>query len=182
VALGGFSGKIRRKYTIQAVKGGAFTVAETFKEDEAYPTYEYAPPRNIFSGANWFYWVAILSVLNSFIVWYLTIPNLPFALGVTQWADGTSGHMNSEGWFPPLRIAGLLLNVLIAGVFAIFGYLAKRGSDLAFVVGMFLYICDGMLLIGLRDVFGSLFHLIPLFFIFKGLLASRHLRENATSY
>ena len=157
-------------------------VPETFEDDEAYPNYEYAPPRHIFSGANWFYWVAILSLLNTFIVWYFNNGNTPLALGATQWTDGTTGHMNADGWFPPLRMAGILTDILIAGVFAMFGYLAKRGSDFAFVLGMFLYVCDAMLSIGLRDVFGSMFHLIPLFFMFKGLLASRHLRENATSY
>ncbi|MCA1607841.1 MAG: hypothetical protein LC730_00050 [Acidobacteria bacterium] len=146
------------------------------------PPEEYAPSSNIFSGANWFYWVAILSAINTLIIFFFNIPNLFFALGTTQWLDGTTGTMNREGWYPPLQITGLLLDLLIAAVFAGFGYLAKKGSDVAFVIGIFFYIVDGLLAIGLRDFFGSFFHLIPLFFMFKGLLASRHLRENATSY
>ena len=75
-----------------------------------------------------------------------------------------------------------MLDILIALAFAGFGWFAKRGSDLAFVVGMFLYVVDAMLSIGLRDFWGFGFHLIALFLIFKGLLASRHARENAISY
>lgn len=157
-------------------------MAESFRDDEAYPTYQYAPRLNIFTGANWFYWVAVLSLLNTFIIWYFNIPNLPFALGITEWVDGTTGHLNAEGWYPPIQTTGLLLDILIAAAFAAFGYIAKRGSDFAFVLGMFIYVCDALLALGLKDFFGFAFHFIPLFLMFKGLLASRHLRENATSY
>jgi hypothetical protein len=46
---------------------------------------------------------------------------------------------------------------------------------------MFLYLIDAFLSIGVRDFFGFGVHLIGLFFLFKGLLASRHIRENAVS-
>jgi hypothetical protein len=49
------------------------------------------------------------------------------------------------------------------------------------VLGIFLYVIDAMLTIGLREFFGFGVHLIALFFLIKGLLASRHIRENAVS-
>jgi hypothetical protein len=49
------------------------------------------------------------------------------------------------------------------------------------VLGIFLYTIDAFLTIGLRDFFGFGVHLIALFFLVKGLLASRHIRENAIS-
>ena len=39
-----------------------------------------------------------------------------------------------------------------------------------------------LLSLGLKDFFGFSFHLVGFFFLFRGLLASRHVRENATSY
>lgn len=143
---------------------------------------EYAPPRNIYIGADVFFVLAALSIINSLIVFFVGTQNLPFAFAFTQWIDGTTGPMTAEGWNPPLQVGKLLLDILIALAFAVFGWLARRGSDLAFVVGMFLYVIDAMLSIGLRDFWGFGFHLIALFFIFKGLLASRHARENAISY
>ena len=131
---------------------------------------------SILHGANWFFWLSILSVINSLLVYQYHLPNLPIALGITQWLDGTSAGLN-----PTMTTSSLLLNILIAGVLAGFGLLARRGSDLAFVVGIFLYIVDSMLAIGLRDIFGFSVHLIGLFFLVKGLLASRHVRENAVS-
>lgn len=131
---------------------------------------------SILHGANWFYWLAILSAINSLIVYQYQIPNLPIALAITQWLDGTHTGIN-----PTMTTSALVVNLFIAGVFALFGYFARRGSDFAFVLGIFLYIVDAMLAIGLRDIFGFSVHLIGLFFLVKGLLASRHVRENAVS-
>ena len=131
---------------------------------------------SILHGANWFFWLAILSVINTLIVYQYQTPNTPIALAITQWLDGTSGGLS-----PTMSTRSLVINLLIAGALAVFGLLARRGSDLAFVLGIFLYAVDAMLAIGLRDVFGFGVHLIGLFFLFKGLLASRHVRENAVS-
>jgi hypothetical protein len=135
-----------------------------------------------YAGANWFFWLAILSALNSLVIYFVGIRNTPFAFGITQWIDGTTGPLTSEGWSPPLHTEGLIGNLLIAAAFAGFGYFARRGNDVAFLLGIFLYVVDAMLSIGLRDFFGFSFHLVGFFFLFRGLLASRHVRENATSY
>lgn len=133
---------------------------------------------SILHGANWFFWLAILSLINTLLVFYYGLPNLPFALGITQWLDGTMGFGRSG---VAMTTSALLVNILVAGVLAMFGLLARRGSDVAFVVGIFLYAIDAMLAIGLRDFFAFGVHLIGLFFLVKGLLASRHIRENAVS-
>ena len=131
---------------------------------------------SILHGANWFFWLAILSVINSLIVYRYNTPNSPVALAITQWLDGTAGGFNTS-----MSTNSLIINILIAGVLVFFGLMARRGSDLAFVVGIFLYVVDAILMIGLRDLFGFSVHLIGLFFLVKGLLASRHVRENAVS-
>ena len=131
---------------------------------------------SVLHSADWFFWLAILSVINSLIVYYYQIPNTPIALGITQWVDGTSKGFNAS-----MSSSALAINILIAGVLAMFGFLARRGNDFAFVLGIFLYLVDAMLAIGVRDFFGFGVHLIALFFLVKGLLASRHIRENAVS-
>ena len=131
---------------------------------------------SVLHGADWFIWLAILSVINSLIVYIYNIPNTPIALGITQWVDGTTTAFNST-----MTTSGLAINLLIAGALAMFGLLARRGSDIAFVVGIFLYVIDAFLMIGMKDFFGFGVHLLGLFFLVKGLLASRHIRENAVS-
>ena len=132
-------------------------------------------------GANWFIWLAVLSVINSLLVYYLEIKNTPFALGITQWLDGTAGGWNNALSGVALTESALATNILVALALAAFGFLARRGSDFAFVLGMFLYVVDALLVLGLKDFFGFAFHIFALFFLFKGLLASRHVRENAIS-
>jgi hypothetical protein len=131
---------------------------------------------SVLHGADWFFWIAILSLINSLIVFYYQTPNTPLALGITRWLDGTTSGFNAS-----MTTGGLITNLFVAAVLAVFGLLSRRGSDIAFVVGIFLYIIDAMLVIGLRDFFGFGVHLIALFFLVKGLLASRHIRENAVS-
>ncbi len=131
---------------------------------------------SVLHSADWFFWLALLSVINSLLVYFYNIPNTPVALGVTQWLDGTNGGIGSAmtpGW--------LVINILIAGGLAMFGLLARKGSDIAFVIGIFIYVIDAFLMIGVKDLFGFGVHLVGIFFLFKGLLASRHLRENAVS-
>lgn len=138
--------------------------------------------KTAYAGANWFFWLAGLSVLNSLAVYFVGISNGPFALGITQWVDGTIGPLTPQAYTPPLSTFGLVINILIAAAFAGFGYLARRGNDVAFLIGIFLYVIDALLSLGLRDFWGFSFHLVGFFFLFRGLLASRHVRENATSY
>ena len=129
-------------------------------------------------GANWFYWVAILAVLNSIIVWYFGVPSQFFGLGVTQYVDA---HMVAAGP-ESQRLTGLALNAGIAVVLAAFGFLTRKGGDFAFILGMFLYFFDSIVALGYRDFFGFGFHMFALFFMFKGLLASRRRYDPSVDY
>lgn len=144
-------------------------------------TIQYSPREAKIGGAHWFYWLAAASVLNSLVVYFLHLPNSMVAFGLTRWIDGTNGPLSAEGYTPPLYLGALLINILIALVFAAFGYFAERGKDNIYALGILLYTIDAILIIGFRDLFGFSFHLVGLYFLTRGLLASRHLRENATT-
>lgn len=133
------------------------------------PTDEAYKMRQMRLGANWFFWVAIASVVNSFIVFYFSIPNLFFGLGMNHYIDN---HFTFDG-LGGRSATGLAMNLGVAAILACFGFLTRRGGDVAFILGMFLYFFDAVVTLGYRDVFGFSFHLFALFFMFKGLLASR---------
>lgn len=145
---------------------------DIFDDDSA----RHVTKTSVVHGADWFFWLAVLSIINTLLVYFYRIPNTPVALGLTQWVDGTHGGITST-----MTPSAFITNILIAAALAMFGLLARRGSDLAFVVGIFLYVIDAFLSIGVRDFWGFGVHLIALFFLGKGLLASRHIRENAVS-
>lgn len=120
-------------------------------------------------GANWFFWIAALSVVNSLIVNFWPSVYTPFGLGATQSVGLAINQASSE----MMRWLGLAFNLLFAAFFAMFGYFGRRGSDMAFIVGMFLYFMDALLVLSYRDIFAFAFHILALFFMFKGLLANR---------
>ena len=120
-------------------------------------------------GANWFLWISIASVVHSLIVYFFTTPGMSFGLGMNHYVDNNVTLSGFEG----KNAGGLLINLGIAGIFAAFGYLARQGNDPAFIVGMFLYVFDLVMVLGYSDYWGAAIHFIVLFFLFKGLLASR---------
>lgn len=120
-------------------------------------------------GANWFYWVAILAAAASLIYHFADFATHLVGLGVSQYVDANAAAsgLASQKW------GALLISLGFAGTLAAFGYFARKGNDLAFILGMFLYFFDAVVLLGYREFFAFGFHLFALFFIAKGLLASR---------
>ena len=133
------------------------------------PTGEAYKMRAMRLGANWFFWVAILAVFDMLLVFYSGLPNFFWGLGVTHYVDSTITNAGGAQH----SVEGLAVNLAIAGILFGFGYLARKGSDFFFILGMFLYIVDAIVLLGYRDLFAFCFHIFALFFMFKGLLASR---------
>ena len=65
-------------------------------------------------------------------------------------------------------LTALIMNLMIAGVLAAFGYFARQGQKWAFLVGMILYAGDGVLLVMDSQIRGIVLHGLVLFFIFRG--------------
>jgi hypothetical protein len=134
-------------------------------------------PADVTRGANWFFWIAILSVIASAITYfgntYLSFLNF----GVAQLIYGAPvGWINVET-APYTPMTALIINIVIAVFFAVFGYFARNRSSWAFLIGFFLYMFDSLITIGLRDLLGFAFHMLVIFFIFKGLVATRRLYQ-----
>lgn len=132
------------------------------------PVSETSKVRDMRLGANWFLWVSILSVFNTILVTFFNVGNILIGLGMTRYVEANIGAAGgSQRW------AAFAINLGIAWLLAAFGYLTRKGNDVAFILGMFLYFTDAVVTLGYRDFFGFGFHLFALFFMFKGLLASR---------
>jgi hypothetical protein len=115
------------------------------------------------SGGSWFYWVAALSLLNSIAASRI---RFVIGLGFTQVVDhelrGSSG-------------VALLVDLLIAGLFILFGVFATKGHRWAFILGMILFALDGLIFLLGPDWLGIGFHLFVLYCLFRGFTACRHL-------
>ncbi|MDQ2805857.1 MAG: hypothetical protein M3Z04_02870 [Chloroflexota bacterium] len=121
-------------------------------------------------GANWFYWIAGLSLVN-LVVQTLGIGlSLAFGLGITLLFDAIGRNAGGT-----IQIVALVGDVIVAGIFVLFGYLANQRQTWAFAVGMALYALDAVLLLVLRSWIGAAVHAYALYIMFNGLRANLQL-------
>ena len=106
--------------------------------------------RAIKNGANWFYWIAGLSLINSAIALSGSGMRFILGLGVTQIIDGVAQGLDSGAG---LAVA-VVLDLLAAAVFVFFGLFANKRFTWSFIAGMILYTMDGMIFLVFRDWFG----------------------------
>jgi hypothetical protein len=133
------------------------------------------------SGANWFYWVAGLSAVNSIINFFEMQWNFAVGLGITQLFDGLGMYLRSEGSPYSVLAAVLAASLVVSGLFFVIGVFANRRIVSAFVIGIILYGLDSVLMLLVGDILGIIIHAIALFFIVRGFLAARQLlRSNTT--
>ena len=133
------------------------------------------------SGANWFFWIAGLSVVNSLITMFSDSGGgFVIGLGITQIIDAI-GVMLSEEIGSAGRIAALMLNIIPVGVFVVFGVFAGRRQLWAFIVGLVIYGLDGLLFLLVRDWWSIGFHTFALVCVYGGFKACRRLGEMVTS-
>jgi hypothetical protein len=132
----------------------------------------------VLAGANWFIWIAGLSLVNS--VLFIAGSNWSFflGLGATRFVDdfgdivitGTNGH-----------VLALAVDIVIAGIFVGLGLVSRNGALWSFIVGTVLLVLDALLLAAVTDWGAVAFHGLALFFVIRGLQASRRLTALRTA-
>ena len=128
-------------------------------------------------GANWFFWIAGLSLLNSIV--YALGGGFTFVvgLGATQMIDALALIlMDQLGPSTILRVAAFGLDVLAAGIYVVFGLLARR-HKVGYIIGMVVYALDMLIFVWARDYLSILFHLYALYGLFRGLQAFKRAHQ-----
>jgi len=126
------------------------------------------------AGANWFYWIAGLTVITSLITlggggWRFLI-----SLGTTQVIDGIAEALATQ-LGGAAKVVGLVLDLIVTGLFVMFGWLANQKHLWAYIVGMIAFGLDGLLSLLGADWIGVGAHAFVLFFLFRGLQHGRSL-------
>jgi hypothetical protein len=132
------------------------------------------------NGANWFYWLAGLSLANSVVALLGANFVLIFGLGFTQIVDAIVAGVAQER--PELTqlvvLVGLGVTIVSSGFFALLGWYANQKRQWAFILGLVLYALDA----GLALLFGAYlslaFHAWVLLALFQGLKALGKLRTD----
>jgi hypothetical protein len=131
------------------------------------------------SGSKWFYAIAGLSLINSVI--YLAHSNVTFVvgLGITQIADGFAmgigkDHPEAAGVFNAIAF---VFAAMFSGIFALFGWFAAKKHSWAFIVGMILYVLDGLIFLLVKDWLSMGFHGFAFICILNGYLNLKKLNQ-----
>ncbi len=126
------------------------------------------------SGANWFYWIAGLSLVNALVSaagssWGFAI-GLGASLVLTEIAKAYSAD-------PEVAKSVVMLlwlaNIASIGFIALCGWLARRPSTVMFMVGMVVFALDTLIFVMVKDWLGVIFHGVALFYLAKGFMAAR---------
>lgn len=128
--------------------------------------------QNLQSSAKWFYWIAGLSVVNTLIFFFDGGVSFIVGLGITQLIEGVVYEASIN-----VRLIALVIEVLISGMFAIFGYFAFKREMWAFAVGMTLYLMDGLIFLLVNDWLSIGFHAFVLFSLFAGVRSLKKIKE-----
>jgi hypothetical protein len=95
-----------------------------------------------------------------------------FGLGISLIIGAIGHELGSIG----IGIA-LVVNLLISGAFALFGYFGNRYHLWPFIVGGFFYGLDGLIFLLAGDWLGVIIHVAIFCFLVKGALATRGIGE-----
>jgi hypothetical protein len=120
------------------------------------------------NGANWFFWIAAMSLINSMVVFFGGQWGFVIGLGLTQVIDAL---LASQG----PSVVGPLLTAGVAGVFVACGHFAREGRRAAFIGGMVLYVLDSLIFVVVRDYLAIAFHGFALYCLIKGMHAKDQL-------
>ena len=131
------------------------------------------------SGANNFFWITGLSLVNTII--YVMGGSITFVmgLGITQVVDGFTRGLGADGGSSSVVISfvGLAIDAAIAGMFILFGILARKRNRLVLVFGAILYIMDALIFVYVQDWYGALFHALMLIGLWNGYKAMGELEK-----
>lgn len=133
---------------------------------------ELAVEKRVKSGADWFFWIAGLTAVNTISVMSGSDWSFILGLGITQVFDVIGSGMGSIG-----TAVAIVLDLLVIGLFVLFGIFARKQHAWAFLVGMVLYGLDAGISLFVQDWLSLGFHGFALFCIFSGYKASRELKQ-----
>jgi len=120
------------------------------------------PPEKAYkNAANTLYWIAGLSLVNSLVFNLGGGFKFVMGLGITQLVDVLAYLIVQEQ--PDAKsiflVITLVIDTVLCGVIALFGYLTSKNKDWPLIAGVVLYIFDTFLIFSFKDWVGFGFHL-----------------------
>lgn len=132
------------------------------------------------TGAQWFWAIAVLSLLNSLIIIAGMQWSFIVGLAITQLVDGVAAALAASVDPRPaavFTIIAVMFDVGVVAMFGLFGWLARKGYIWSFYVGMALYGVDGLIFLVIGDWLSLGFHVFALWGMWRGCRALAQLKR-----
>lgn len=115
-------------------------------------------------GVSWFFWIAALSAINTALYWIGSDTSFLVGLGITQFIDAIATQIRTDlgSGSEIITVVAIVLDFFFAGIFVIFGILGRKRKLWAIIVGMVLYLLDGIFIFALQVYTSGIFHIIAL--------------------
>ncbi len=118
------------------------------------------------SGVHWFYWIAGLTLVTSVISLAGGGWRFFLSLGITQLVDAIAVEL-SASLGNATKVIAIVLDIFAIAVFATAGWLAGKRHLWAYVVGMVLFLLDGVVSLVFGDWLGVIVHAVVLVVMFR---------------
>ncbi len=135
-------------------------------------------------GANWFFWVAGLSLVNSVVVHTGGDRYFVVGMGTTLMVDFIVKAIaeHSPDISTILKLVAFGFDIVVALIACTFGWFARKGYVVVYGLGMLLYLLDGLLFLLVGDWMSVGFHAFALFCMWSGFAAFRQFNAQCAAF
>lgn len=132
---------------------------------------------HIVRSANWFYWIAGLSLVN--VVTGMFGGNWKFAigLGMSEALSAIANEIKTSGGSTNVMAVLYAASLCITAFFAACGWFARRPSSVAFIIGMAAFALDTIIFVLVSDWIGVAFHGLALYYLWRGLSITLQIKK-----
>lgn len=124
------------------------------------------------AGADWFFWIAALALLEAYLGRSGVVTEGAFGLGMTGLVERTAAP-----WTAAAQPMPLLAELVLPLFYVLLGLLARRGRRWAFAAGIGVYAVDAALVLLAAALVGLALHLVVLGLLAMGFVAARQLDQ-----
>lgn len=130
-------------------------------------------------GANWFYWIGGLSLVNTALMHSGKDLHFIVGLAVTTVVDAIAREIGKQQPETAALAIGISIgfSLCVAVVVILFGWLSRKRLLWLFGIGMGLYLLDGLVYLAFGDFLSAAFHGYALFAMSRGFRAYRQLAQ-----
>ncbi len=122
------------------------------------------------SGAQWFWWIVALSVINTIVAHCGGQMSFVMGLGFTLIIDAV---------FQAYKAVAFVLDFVVLAFFFAMGWFATKGRVWAFAVGIGAYTLDACIYLYFQDWLPFAFHGLALFYLYQAMLRLRNAIQSA---